>query len=63
MGSAHDKVSLPDTHRNSMSTVRRRGIGGPTTFVIGEDYVVVSDDRSIRLQLEDGEEVREGRPN
>jgi hypothetical protein len=46
-----------------MSTVRRRGIGGPTTFVIGEDYVVVSDDRSIRLQLEDGEEVREGRPN
>jgi hypothetical protein len=63
MGNSCDKVSWPDTHRNGMPTVRRRGIGGPVAFVIGEDSVVGGGDHSIRLHLEDGEEVREGRPN
>jgi hypothetical protein len=63
MGSACDKVSWSDTHRNGMSMVRRRGIGGPMAFVIDVDYVVVGGSHSICMQLEDGEEVREGRPN
>jgi hypothetical protein len=63
MGNSCDKVSWPDTHRNGMPIVRRRGIGGPVAFVIGEDSVVGGGDHSIRLHLEDGEEVREGRPN
>jgi hypothetical protein len=59
MGSACDKVLWPDTKWSSMSTGRRRGIGGSVAFVTGEDAIVVGSDRNILLQLEDGEEVRE----